>query len=110
MTLFTVLETEPFYKFVLPIKSAEYEPESNDGFFCKLEFTYTPKYPEEPLVVQIDEPENFEDGDKTKLQEFLAEEIQQNQGMVIVFSLVSAAAEQLNEWWDNKKKHREASA
>lgn len=108
--IFLVLETEPYYKFVLPIKSDEYEPESNNGLSCKLEFTYTPKYPEEPLIVQIDEPGNFEDGDEAKLKEHLAEQMQENLGMVMVFTLVSAAQEWLNVQWDRIKLHREESA
>jgi len=105
-----ILETEPFYKFVLAIKSEEYEPESNNGLSCKLEFTYTPKYPEEPLIVQIEEPENFEDGDEARLKEHLAEQMEENLGMVMVFTLVSAAQEWLNVQWDRIKLHREESA
>lgn len=100
----------PYHKFVLEIKSEEYEPESNNGLSCKLEFTYTPKYPEEPLLVRIDEPENFEDGDEAKLMAHLAEQMNENLGMVMVFTLVSAAQEWLNVQWDRIKLHREESA
>ncbi|KAK0161247.1 hypothetical protein PV327_009738 [Microctonus hyperodae] len=105
-----VLETEPYYKFVLPIKSEEYEPESDNGLACNLEFTYTEKYPDEPLLIEIEDTENFEDGDIEKLREHLTEQMNENMGMVMVFTLVSAAQEWLNVQWDRIKLHREKAA
>lgn len=104
---FTVLETKPFYKFAIPIKSEEYEPDSADGLACKLEFTYTSKYPDEPLVVIIEDEENFEEGDAEKLMQHLEEQMNENLGTVMVFTLVSAAQEWLNVQWDQTKLNRE---
>ncbi|XP_057319620.1 RWD domain-containing protein 1 [Microplitis mediator] len=105
-----ILETEPHYKFILPIKSEEYEPETNNGLSCDLEFTYTSKYPEEPLEIRIENAENFEDDDEEKLLEHLGEQMQENLGMVMVFTLVSAAQEWLNVQWDKIKLHRQEFA
>ncbi|XP_029046003.1 RWD domain-containing protein 1 [Osmia bicornis bicornis] len=105
-----ILATEPFYTFAIPIKTEEYEPESGNGISCRLEFTYTPKYPDEPLLISIEDQENFEDGDDEKLKEHLTEQINENLGMVMVFTLVSAAQEWLNVQWDKIKLNREESA
>lgn len=105
-----ILVTEPFYTFAIPIKTEEYEPETGNGLSCRLEFTYTPKYPEEPLLVSIDELENFEAGSDGKLKKHLEEEMKENLGMVMVFTLVSAAQEWLNVQWDKIKLRKEASA
>ncbi|XP_074114463.1 RWD domain-containing protein 1 [Cotesia typhae] len=104
-----ILETNP-HKFMLTIKSEEYEPESENGLSCDLEFTYTAKYPEEPLEIRIENPENFEDGDEEKLLKHLKEQMEENLGMVMVFTLVSAAQEWLNVQWDRIKLHREEHA
>lgn len=106
----TVLETAPFHQFAIPIKSEEYEPDSRDGLACRLEFTYTAKYPDEPLIVSIEDEENFEEGDAEKLMEHLKEQMDENLGTVMVFTLVSAAQEWLNVQWDTTKLNREENA
>ncbi|XP_076295253.1 RWD domain-containing protein 1 [Lasioglossum baleicum] len=105
-----ILATEPFYVFAVPIKTEEYEPETVNGLSCRLEFTYTPNYPDEPLLVSIEEQENFEGGSDKLLKEHLIEQMNENLGMVMVFTLVSAAQEWLNCQWDKIKLKREESA
>jgi len=105
-----ILVTEPFYTFAIPIKTEEYEPETDNGLGCRLEFTYTSKYPDEPLLISIAEQENFENGDDEKLKAHLAEQMSENLGMVMVFTLVSAAQEWLNVQWDKIKLKREETA
>ncbi|KAI4493340.1 hypothetical protein M0802_009400 [Mischocyttarus mexicanus] len=105
-----VLSTEPFYSFAIPIKTEEYEAETNNGLSCRLEFTYTSEYPDKALVVSIQDPENFEEGSGEELTEHLIEQINENLGMVMVFTLVSAAQEWMNVQWDKIKLHREECA
>ncbi|KAL6263022.1 hypothetical protein P5V15_005816 [Pogonomyrmex californicus] len=105
-----ILATEPFYTFAIPIKTEEYEPETDNGLGCRLEFTYTSKYPDESLLISIAEQENFKDGDDEKLKAHLVEQMNENLGMVMVFTLVSAAQEWLNVRWDKIKLMREETA
>jgi len=56
------------------------------------------------------EQENFEDGDDEKLKVHLLEQMNENLGMVMVFTLVSAAQEWLNVQWDKIKLKREETA
>jgi hypothetical protein len=98
------------HKFAIPIKSEEYELDSGNGLSCRLEFTYTPLYPDAPLIVSIEEAENFEEYDIEKLMAHLQEEIHENLGTVMVFTLVSAAQEWLNVQWDRAKLNREENA
>ncbi|XP_012254107.2 RWD domain-containing protein 1 [Athalia rosae] len=105
-----IIAKQPFYKFSIPIKSEEYELDTKNGLACRLEFTYTAKYPEEPLIIDVEDQENFEDGDKDKIKEHLAEQMNENLGMVMVFTLVSAAQEWLNVQWDKIKMDREHKA
>lgn len=105
-----ILATEPFYTFAIPIKTEEYEPETANGLSCRLEFTYTAKYPDESLIISIEDQENFEESSAEKLKEHLIEQMNENLGMVMVFTLVSAAQEWLNVQWDKIKLTREESA
>lgn len=75
-----------------------------------MEFTYTEKYPDESLLISIEEHENFVEGSAEKLKEHLIEQMNENFGMVMVFTLVSAAQEWLNVQWDKIKLKREESA
>ncbi|XP_076302721.1 RWD domain-containing protein 1-like [Lasioglossum baleicum] len=105
-----IVATEPFYIFVIPIKTEEYEPGTGNGLSCSLEFTYTEKYPDEPLLISIEDHENFEDGSHENLKKHLTEQMDENLGMVMVFTLVSAAQEWLNVQWDKIKLLREENA
>ncbi|XP_015180931.1 PREDICTED: RWD domain-containing protein 1 [Polistes dominula] len=105
-----ILSTEPFYSFAIPIKTEEYEAETDNGLSCRLEFTYTSEYPDKPLVVSIQDPENFEESSAEELTKHLIEQINENLGMVMVFTLVSAAQEWMNVQWDKIKLHREEYA
>lgn len=103
-----MLANEPYHKFSIPIKSEEYEAdaETENGLTCELVFTYTAKYPDEGPVVEI-QNENFEQHYVDVLLEFLNEQIKENLGMVMVFTLVSSAQEWLNEKWDEIKKQKD---
>nr|XP_018918065.1 PREDICTED: RWD domain-containing protein 1 [Bemisia tabaci] len=101
-----VLSVEP-YTFLIPIKSDEYDPETNLGLFCSLKFEYTPNYPEEVPVFTFNETIGLEEDDEERLMEHLQEQAQENLGTVMVFTLVSAAQEWLNLQSDEKKKAAE---
>ena len=73
--LLSVLGTSPYHKFIIPIKTEEYEPETENGLTCKLKFEYTSKYPEEAPEVEICEAENFEEEDEALLKEHIVQEV-----------------------------------
>ncbi|XP_064214130.1 RWD domain-containing protein 1 [Tribolium castaneum] len=107
----TLLGTEPYHKFSVQIKSEEYDPETeNTGLACDMVFTYTPKYPDEAPVIELENCDNFEDGYEAQLLDFLKEQVQENLGMVMIFTLVSSAQEWLNVRWEGVKKERDEEA
>lgn len=59
----------------MPIKSEEYEPETENGLACSLTFSYTAKYPDEPPVVEISDVENITDEDEEKLINHIIEQV-----------------------------------
>ncbi|XP_013139126.1 PREDICTED: RWD domain-containing protein 1 [Papilio polytes] len=101
-----ILETEPYNKFCIPIMSEGFE-DGGEGLSCQLTFTYTAKYPDELPIVEIENEENFGDADRNQLLEHLMEQGKENLGMVMVFTLVSAGQEWLNEKWDSMKREKE---
>ncbi|XP_022905603.1 RWD domain-containing protein 1 [Onthophagus taurus] len=106
----TVLSSEPYYKFSIPIKTEAFESESDGGLSCSLVFTYTAKYPEEAPIIELDEGENISQEYERKLLDYLQTQIEENLGMVMIFTLVSSAQEWLNVKWDDIKKARDEEA
>lgn len=105
-----ILGSTPHHKFIIPIKSEEYEPDTDKGLTCKLKFIYTAKYPEEAPEVEICDSENFEEEDEPLLKEHIIQQAQENLGTVMIFTLVSSAQEWLNTKWDEIRKRREEYA
>ncbi|XP_050521224.1 RWD domain-containing protein 1 [Daktulosphaira vitifoliae] len=102
-----ILAIEPFYQFEIPIKSDEFDSDQHDiGLSCCLKFQYIDKYPDEPPIVEIDDVVGFED-QENELLEHLIQQAQDNVGMVMIFTLVSAAQEWMNEYSDREKKQKE---
>ncbi|KAK4881890.1 hypothetical protein RN001_005209 [Aquatica leii] len=102
-----ILSSEPFHKFSIPIKSEQYDPDTEDGITCNLIFTYTSKYPDEQPLIEIEEPVNINNSHQQDLLKQLKGEAEENIGMVMVFTLVSLAQEWVNVKWDEVKKQRE---
>ncbi|XP_067010489.2 RWD domain-containing protein 1 [Anabrus simplex] len=105
-----ILSTSPHHKFSIPIKSEEYEPDSENGLACVLKFGYSASYPDEVPEIEILNPENFEEEDEALLRKHIIEVAEENLGTVMIFSLVSSAQEWLNTQADERRKTREENA
>jgi len=93
---------------------------SNDGcrddfeicLSCVLRFTFVKCYPDEAPIIEIDEQkvegDEFDDEKMVKLRDHLNETAEENIGMVMIFTLVSAAQEMLLQFVDDIKKEMAA--
>lgn len=109
----SVLQTDPFHVFQLTV-SAEEDQEDNDEeeeekgqLSVVLKFTYTPTYPDEAPIFEVtfddDLAQEFED----QIGKLVQAEIDENLGMAMIFAIVSAAQEFLNERIDDIKAAKE---
>merc|ERR1712071_383890 len=105
-----ILEEEPYHSFKLGVKSEGFDEEEDIGYACGLKFTYTPTYPDEVPLVEIMDDVGMDDEQLQRLQEVLEKEAETNLGMVVIFTLVSAANEWLNNEWDSELKRIEEEA
>ncbi|KAF6024112.1 hypothetical protein EB796_017602 [Bugula neritina] len=103
--------TEPYPSFTITISSQGLDdPErEQDSEMCELMFTFTPQYPEEGPEILI----NFE----TEREERIAEisdikdaVVEESLGMSMVFTIVSAITDKLNEYFDENTRLREDAA
>jgi len=95
--------------FTLPVKSPDYEDSGgSEGLYALLKFTHTPKYPDELPILEIEEKsDNLEE---EEFLERLTKEMEENLGMVMVFSAVTTAIEWLCERAEFLKNAKEEAA
>lgn len=82
-----VLETEPKYKFTIPIKSEDFQEDTENGMACDLTFTYTVKYPDEGPIIEIENPLNFLENNEKDLEEYLQSQVIQKSFFLDSFSI-----------------------
>ncbi|KAJ8354038.1 hypothetical protein SKAU_G00216050 [Synaphobranchus kaupii] len=101
---FTVLSEDPA-SFTITVTS---DARGNDETVeTTLKFTYVEKYPDEPPLYEILTLENLEEEDVEDILSLLQQQAEENLGMVMIFTLVTAVQEKLNEIIDQIKNRRE---
>jgi len=104
---FSLIESDPCC-FQVSIACEPEKPEDEDcKVYARLQFTYVDTYPDDPPVIEVRSYEGMDDTDAENLQEFLHQEAQENLGMAMVFTLVSAAQEKLIDFMDKLKNKKE---
>uniref|UniRef100_A0A8D2CTE2 RWD domain-containing protein 1 n=1 Tax=Sciurus vulgaris TaxID=55149 RepID=A0A8D2CTE2_SCIVU len=100
---FTVLlENPPSFTITVTSEAGE----NDETVQTTLKFTYSEKYPDEAPLYEIFSQENLED-DVSDILKLLAVQAEENLGMVMIFTLVAAVQEKLNEIVDQIKTRRE---
>ncbi|KAM9317398.1 RWD domain-containing protein 1 [Gastrophryne carolinensis] len=101
---FTVLSSSPA-SFSITVSSDAGEAEENVEL--SLKFTYVESYPDEAPLFEIVSQDNMEDEDVSGVLALLKDQAQENLGMVMIFTLVSAVQDRLNEIVDQIKTRRD---
>lgn len=72
--LVLVVEETPRHVVTMPIKTDEYDPDSDkpSGLSVLLKISHTPKYPEEIPLLDIEESDNMSDEDLDEFKAYLA--------------------------------------
>uniref|UniRef100_A0AAZ3NTU7 RWD domain-containing protein 1 n=1 Tax=Oncorhynchus tshawytscha TaxID=74940 RepID=A0AAZ3NTU7_ONCTS len=101
---FTVLSEVPT-SFTITVTSDA--GENDETIEVTLQFTYVEKYPDEVPLWEIYSQENLEDSDAEGIFTLLQQQAEENLGMVMIFTLVTAVQDKLNELVDEIKNRRE---
>lgn len=101
---FTVLSDDPT-SFTITVTSDA--GENGETVETTLKFTYVEKYPDEAPLWEIQSQENLEDQDMEEVLTLLQQQAEENLGMVMIFTLVTAVQEKLNEIVDAIKTRQE---
>ncbi|XP_002741801.1 RWD domain-containing protein 1-like [Saccoglossus kowalevskii] len=101
---FTALSEDP-HRFKVIISSENTDEDGEDAAITiTLQFTYTPRYPDEGPVMEVISADNLDEEDISSILQLLQEQVEENLGMAMVFTLVSAVQERLNEKVDEIKQ------
>lgn len=73
--MFSVLAHEPFHIFVIPVKSDDFDEDSEKGIFCNLRFEYTPNYPDESPIILIEDTVRLDEEDEEALNQHLIDQV-----------------------------------
>eukprot|EP00092_Neocalanus_flemingeri_P005984 GFUD01006445.1.p1 GENE.GFUD01006445.1~~GFUD01006445.1.p1 ORF type:complete len:241 (+),score=89.90 GFUD01006445.1:62-784(+) len=97
-----VLNENP-HRFTIPVKTEEYDEDTGDGMWVLLKFTFPDTYPDVGPEIEFEESEGVEDEQLEGLREHMKEIVEENLGMAMSFTIVSAAIEWLGETNDKMK-------
>ncbi|XP_052807756.1 RWD domain-containing protein 1-like [Mya arenaria] len=102
-----VLETSPYAVFEISLVSQKHEDdEDEEEASCVLKFTYSATYPDEPPLMEVSEAENIDEEQQAEILSLMQSEAEENLGMGMVFTLVSAVQEQLTTLIEQSKQRR----
>ncbi|XP_076593998.1 RWD domain-containing protein 1 isoform X2 [Chaetodon auriga] len=101
---FTVISDDPT-SFTITVMSDA--GENGETVEATIKFTYVENYPDEPPLWEIHSQENLEDSDVEDILTLLQQQAEENMGMVMIFTLVTAVQEKLNEIVDVMKNRQE---
>ncbi|XP_061529636.1 RWD domain-containing protein 1 [Phycodurus eques] len=101
---FTVFSEDPI-SFTITVTSDA--GENGETVEATLKFTYVEKYPDEPPLWEVHSQENLENSDMEDILTLLQQQAEENLGMVMIFTLVTAVQEKLNEIVDLIKNRQE---
>ncbi|KAH3727403.1 RWD domain-containing protein 1-like [Dreissena polymorpha] len=105
-----VLETTPYAVFEITLASQKHEDETDEeSVSCTMKFGYTAIYPDEPPEMEITDSDNLEEDELTDLINHMQTLAEENLGMAMVFTMVSAIQEKLSCCIDERKKQRKAA-
>ncbi|XP_013383262.1 RWD domain-containing protein 1 [Lingula anatina] len=103
-----VLSTEPYtFTVDINITDSPNENHEDESVSITVQFTYTPSYPDEGPLIEIVNANNLDDQETDSLLQFMQSQVEENLGMVMVFSIVSATQEKLTEMREERKKRKE---
>ncbi|XP_077454343.1 RWD domain-containing protein 1 [Stigmatopora argus] len=101
---FTVLSEDPI-SFTITVTSDA--GENGETVEATLKFTYVESYPDDPPLWEVHSQENLENNDMEDILTILQQQAEENLGMVMIFTLVTAVQEKLNKIVDLMKTRQE---
>ena len=102
----SVISDNP-HRFTIPVKTEGYDEEEGDGWMVLLKFTFPDTYPDVIPEIEVEEYEGIEDHLLHDFKVAMGSVAEENLGMAMVFTIVSAGIEWMGETNDRLKQEAE---
>ena len=102
----SVISENP-HRFTIPVKTDSYDDEDGEGWLVLLKFTFPDTYPDVIPEIEVEESEGIEDFLLKEFKAAMGAVAEENIGMAMVFTIVSAGIEWLGETNDRLKLEAE---
>ena len=102
----SVISENP-HRFTIPVKTEGYDEDEGDGWLVLLKFTFPDTYPDVIPEIEVEESDGIEDDLLREFKEAMGTVAEENLGMAMVFTIVSAGIEWLGETNDRLKREAE---
>ena len=102
----SVISDNP-HRFTIPVKTEGYDEEEGDGWMVLLKFTFPETYPDVIPEIEVEEYEGIEDHLLHDFKVAMGSVAEENLGMAMVFTIVSAGIEWMGETNDRLKQEAE---
>ena len=99
--------SENTHRFTIPVKTEGYDEDEGDGWLVLLKFTFPDTYPDVIPEIEVEESDGIEDDLLREFKEAMGTVAEENLGMAMVFTIVSAGIEWLGETNDRLKREAE---
>lgn len=105
-----IIQEEPFYIFKMEVVPQDAENFPDHAMSAVLQFTYTPDYPDTAPIMELDSTENMDDAQQDLLMEFMKTQAEENLGMAMIFTIISAVQERMTSMMEQAAKDEEEAA
>ena len=102
----SVISENP-HRFTIPVKTEGYDEDEGEGWLVLLKFTFPDTYPDVIPEIEVEESDGIEDDLLREFKEAMGTVAEENLGMAMVFTIVSAGIEWLGETNDRLKREAE---
>lgn len=102
-----IIEEEPQWSFKINIESQDSDRFPDFAMSSELQFTYTPDYPDTAPLMEVSDYDNMDDMELTQLNDLMTATAEENLGMAMVFTIITAVQEHLTESMERGAREKE---
>ncbi|XP_059177503.1 RWD domain-containing protein 1-like [Physella acuta] len=105
-----IVEEEPYHVFQLTVMPQDAENFPDHAMSAVIQFTYTKNYPDSAPLMEFESTENMDDAQQESLMDFMKAQAEENLGMAMIFTIISAVQERMTNMMEQAAKDEEEAA
>lgn len=101
-----ILEEEPQYMFKIKVVPQDAENFPDHAMSAEIQFSYTSDYPDSAPLIEFVSNDNMDDGQLDSLMDLMKTQAEENLGMAMIFTLISAVQEHMTDMMEKAAKDK----